>query len=76
MTAKHALKTCEKISSSHGFICCEVQHICRHSDGSHSYGPRFSISVFRDGAMLDQFIDSTGFNELIPQIKKLLAAKP
>ena len=69
MTAKQALKACNRLSSEHGFIVTERQHLCRHTDGSASDNPEFSICIFYNGDMTERFASTEGFKGLIPQVK-------
>lgn len=69
MTSKQALKSCERLSSDHGFIVTERQHLCRHRDGSTSDNPEFSICIFYNGDLAERLVSTTGFKELIPQVK-------
>jgi len=76
MSPKQALKACEKISSTHGFICTETRHLCLHIDGAKSYAPSFSISIFRNGEILERFVSTTGFRTPVASVKKYLSTRP
>lgn len=72
MTAKQALKACEKHSDKHSYIVTEQQHLCRHMDGSSTNSPDFSICIFYCGDTIERFASKSGFKDLIPQVKAFL----
>lgn len=72
MNAKQALKTCERLSKDHSFICTEMQHVCVHYDGTRSNNPEFSIGVFHNGEVIDRFSTTAGFKEVVAQVKAFL----
>ena len=72
MNAKQALKACERLSSDYGFFVTERQHLCRHRDGSTSDNPEFSICIFYNGDLAERLVSTTGFKELIPQVKTFI----
>lgn len=76
MTAKQALKACEKLSKTHGFICTEKQHLCLYSEGGRGVTHYFSIAVFKNSEMLELFHNEIGFSPLVARIKKYIAIKP
>lgn len=73
MTAKQALRACERLSADHGFIVTERQHLCRHVDNATSNNPEYSICIFHRGDMIDRLVSTAGFKDLIPQVKTFLS---